>query len=72
MWDAWKNGDRKASVALIPDETVDALVVHGPPEACADHVRRFVANGVTTPLLAILPFGIDQQKAVRDLAPLLR
>src|SRR5580658_5020890 len=29
MWKAWKAGDRKAALAAIPDEVVDALVLHG-------------------------------------------
>ena len=32
MWDAWAAGDRKARCAAIPDEVVDALIVHGTPE----------------------------------------
>jgi probable F420-dependent oxidoreductase len=70
MWRLWKEGDRKAATAAIPDEVVDALIVHGSPEACREHIERYVANGVTTPALAVLPFpGIDQRQAVRDLAP---
>src|SRR5439155_14360237 len=69
MWDAWKAGDRKAAVAAIPDEVVDELIVHGSPEACRAHVRRYLDNGVTTTALAILPFGIDPRQAMRDLAP---
>jgi probable F420-dependent oxidoreductase len=70
MWAHWKEGDRKAALEAIPDSLVDQLIVHGPPEACREHVQRYVANGVTTPALAILPFpGIDQVQAVRDLAP---
>jgi probable F420-dependent oxidoreductase len=69
MWDAWKAGDRKGATAAIPDEVVDDLIVHGSPEACRDHVARYIANGVTTTALAILPFGIDNRQAMRDLAP---
>ena len=69
MWDAWQAGDRKAATAAIPDEVVDELVIHGSPETCRAHIARYVANGVTTPALAILPFGVDQRQAVRDLAP---
>jgi probable F420-dependent oxidoreductase len=69
MWDAWKAGDRKAALAAIPDDVVDDLVVHGTPEQCRAHVQRYVDNGVTTPALAILPFGIDPLQAARDLAP---
>ena len=45
------------------------LIVHGSPEACKEHIGRYVANGVTTPALAVLPFGVDQRQAIRDLAP---
>ena len=69
MWRLWKEGDRKAALAAIPDEVVDELIVWGPPERCREHVQRYVDNGVTTPALALLPFGFDLRQAVRDLAP---
>lgn len=69
MWDHWAAGDRQAALAAIPDELVDTLIVHGSPEECRDHIARYQDNGVTTPALAILPFGIDQRQAIRDLAP---
>ena len=69
MWDAWQAKDRKAALDAIPDELVDELIVHGSPEACRAHVQRYIDNGVTTPALAILPFGIDPRQALRDLAP---
>ena len=69
MWDAWKAGDRKAALAAIPDEVVDALIVHGSPEECRRHVQRYVDNGVTVPVLAVLPGGDDLASAVEGLAP---
>jgi probable F420-dependent oxidoreductase len=69
MWRAWEAGDRKAALAAIPDEVVDELVVHGPPERCRDHVRRYLDAGVTTPVLALLPTGGDVRQAVRSLGP---
>jgi len=70
MWDHWKAGDRKAALEAIPTSVVDELIVHGSPEACREHISRYVANGVSTPALALLPFpGIDQRQALRDLAP---
>lgn len=68
MWDAWAAGDRKAALEAIPDSLVDELIVHGSPEECREHVARYVENGVTCPALALLPFGIDPQQAIRDLA----
>ena len=69
MWRLWKEGDRQAALAAIPDSLVDDLIVWGSPEACREHIQRYVDNGVTTPALALLPFGIDARQAVRDLAP---
>jgi probable F420-dependent oxidoreductase len=69
MWDAWAAGDRAGALTHIPDELVDTLIVHGSPEACREHIGRYQANGITTPALAVLPFGVDQRQAIRDLAP---
>ena len=69
MWELWAAGDRKAALEAIPDSLVDELIVWGTPEACREHIGRYVDSGVTTPALAILPFGLDQRQAIRDLAP---
>ncbi len=69
MWTAWRSGDRKAALAAIPDDVVDALVVHGSAEECRAHVQRYVDNGVTIPVLAVLPGGDDLATAVENLAP---
>ena len=69
MWEAWRAGDRKAALAAIPDQVVDDLIVHGSPDECREHIGRYVANGVTTAALAVMPFGIDPRQAIRDLAP---
>jgi probable F420-dependent oxidoreductase len=70
MWERWSDGDRQGALAEIPDEVVDALIVHGSAEACREHIQRYVDAGVSTPVLAVLPFpGIDPLQAARDLAP---
>jgi probable F420-dependent oxidoreductase len=69
MWEAWRAGDRKAATAAIPDEVVDALIVHGSPASCREQIGRYMANGVTTAALAPLAFRIDPRQAMRDLAP---
>lgn len=55
LWEKWAAGDRRGASASIPDEVIDALVVHGSPERCAGHVARYVAAGVGTPAIALLP-----------------
>ncbi|MEM7408928.1 MAG: LLM class F420-dependent oxidoreductase [Myxococcota bacterium] len=69
MWTKWKEGDRKGAAASIPDEVVDAIVVHGPPEKCREHIQQYVENGVDTPMIGLLPMGVDPIQASRDLAP---
>jgi probable F420-dependent oxidoreductase len=69
MWTAWRTGDRKAALAAIPDEVVDDLIVHGPAAKCRETIQRYVDNGVTVPVLAVLPIGVDLRQAVRQLAP---
>jgi probable F420-dependent oxidoreductase len=69
MWQRWQDGDRKGALDAIPDSLVDELIVHGSPEACRAHIQRYVDNGVTCPVVALLPFGFDVRQAVRDLAP---
>ena len=72
MWDAWNAGERRRAVEAVPDELVDALFVHGPPESCVEQIQHFVDAGVTTPLLSIMSFGGDQadlRQALRDLSP---
>ncbi|MGW1062544.1 LLM class F420-dependent oxidoreductase [Micromonospora rubida] len=55
MWRAWAAGDRRGAGAAVPDEVVDALVLHGSPEHCRDQVRRYADAGVDVPVLALLP-----------------
>lgn len=69
MWERWGAGDRKGAAAAIPDRVVDDLVIHGTPEQCREHIARYVAAGVDTPVLALLPLGVDPLRAARELAP---
>jgi len=55
MHAAWAAGDRAGAAAAIPDEVVDALVLHGTPESCRSQVQAYADAGVKTPVLALLP-----------------
>jgi probable F420-dependent oxidoreductase len=68
MREAWSRGDRGAAAAAIPDPVIDDLFVHGPPQACRDHLDRFAAAGVTTLLLEVLPGVVEPVAALRELA----
>jgi probable F420-dependent oxidoreductase len=69
MWAAWKAGDRKAALDAIPDEVVDDLVLHGPPESVRRQVQAYLDAGVTTSTLLVLGIGLDLRQAIRALAP---
>lgn len=55
VWRAWAAGDRRGATAAVPDDLVDALVMHGPPEQCRNLVEEYVKAGVGIPILALLP-----------------
>jgi probable F420-dependent oxidoreductase len=55
MHEAWAAGDRAGAAAAVPDDVVDALVVHGSPEQCRARVQEYAGAGVTTPVMALLP-----------------
>lgn len=71
MWEAWRAGDRARALEEIPDSVVDDLVVHGSAAACRAQIEAYVAAGVTTTALAILPLDpeLDHAAARRALAP---
>jgi alkanesulfonate monooxygenase SsuD/methylene tetrahydromethanopterin reductase-like flavin-dependent oxidoreductase (luciferase family) len=70
MQEAWAAGDRAGAVKAIPDEVVDALVVHGDAATCRARIQEYVDNGLDTPVLAPIPGGdVPIEQAVRDLAP---
>jgi alkanesulfonate monooxygenase SsuD/methylene tetrahydromethanopterin reductase-like flavin-dependent oxidoreductase (luciferase family) len=69
MQQKWADGDRQGALAAIPDKLVDALIVHGPPEACRERIQAYVEAGVTTPVLALLPVNVSPADAIEALAP---
>jgi probable F420-dependent oxidoreductase len=70
MHEAWAAGDRRGAAAAVPDEVVDALVLHGSPESVRDQVQSYADAGVSTPVLALLPApDLDLAEAVRRLGP---
>ena len=71
MHAAWAAGDRAGAAAAVPDDVVDELVLHGPPERCREQVQAYVAAGVRTPVLMLLPTpaGPADLDLLRALAP---
>jgi probable F420-dependent oxidoreductase len=69
--DAWKKRDRKAGLAAISDELVDALVITGSPGECAERVASFREAGLDTPVLQFLHPQLSRdaiKKGLFDLA----
>ena len=71
MHRAWAHGDRKGAAAAVPDDVVDALVVHGSPTSCREQVQAYADAGVDTPVLALLPTpaGAASHDLLRALGP---
>jgi probable F420-dependent oxidoreductase len=67
MWDAWAAGDRKRALATIDDRTVDELFVFGSAERCREQIQAYVEAGVTTPVVMIMPWGIDELEGLEAL-----
>ena len=69
-WGLWAEGDRKGSLAAIPESVIDELIISGSIDQCRDHLGRFFDNGVTTASLSIMPFpGVNVHEAIDGLAP---
>jgi probable F420-dependent oxidoreductase len=70
VWEAWAAGDRKAALAAVPNDLVDALVLHGTPAQVRAKVRAYVEAGVRTPVMALVPApGTELSAAVTALGP---
>lgn len=68
--EAWAARDRRGAVAAIPDDLVDQLIVHGDPQACRERVAEYQAQGLDTPVIALVPApGIEPAVVVPLLAP---
>lgn len=75
MTEAWRAGDRRGALALIPDRVIDDLLVIGTPAQCRRRIEEYMDNGVTTPVLNFFPVGAPEAigqgsiAALRALAP---
>jgi probable F420-dependent oxidoreductase len=51
MLDAWDARDREKAAAEAPWEAIEQMFVFGSPEQMKERLERFVAGGITTPIL---------------------
>lgn len=76
MLQAWQSGERSQALGLVPEAVVDDIFVFGSPQACRDKIRAYCDNGITTPIINIIPTSRDPQGQreqclawLKDLAP---
>jgi probable F420-dependent oxidoreductase len=55
----WDAGDRKGALAAVPERAIDDLAVIGTPDECRERLRRYVANGVSVPILNFMNLESD-------------
>jgi probable F420-dependent oxidoreductase len=55
MKNAWDAGDRQAAVGLVPEKVVDDIFVFGSPDECKDKIEAYRDNGISTPVINIIP-----------------
>ena len=72
MHEAWDAGNRRAALEAVPDQIIDELGVFGTPEECRAHVARFVANGVTIPVLNFMNVETEPAKRGEESWAMLR
>jgi probable F420-dependent oxidoreductase len=76
MMKAWQAGERQQAMGLVPADVVEDIFVYGSPEACRDKIQAYCENGITTPIINIIPTAREPEaqreqslKWLRDLAP---
>ncbi len=76
MMEAWTAGDRRGALPLVPEQVIDDVLVYGDRQQCLDKIESYCRNGVTTPVINIIPTSQDPKQqaaqslaAVRELAP---
>jgi len=62
----WDAGDRRAALAAVPERAIDELAVLGTPEQCRETLRRYIANGVTVPVLNFMSLETDESARAEE------
>jgi alkanesulfonate monooxygenase SsuD/methylene tetrahydromethanopterin reductase-like flavin-dependent oxidoreductase (luciferase family) len=68
----WDAGDRRGALAAVPERAIDDLAVLGTPDECRDKVARYVANGVTVPILNFMNLETDPAARAAESRAMLR
>ena len=59
MTEAWKAGDRQEALRLVPDEVIDDVLIIGDRKHVQDRIEEYRQNGVTVPMVAIVPAAMN-------------
>ena len=55
MMKAWQAGERQRAVGLVPSRIVEEIFVYGSADACRGKIQAYCENGITTPIMNIIP-----------------
>jgi probable F420-dependent oxidoreductase len=66
MATAWQSGDRDGSLASVPGDLLDDLLIIGDAQGCARKIQRFRDAGVDVPVLAVLQCGDGSPAALAE------
>lgn len=72
MQEFWDAGNRRGALEAVPDTIIYELGVFGTPDECRAHVERFVANGVTIPVLNFMNVETEPAKRAEESWEMLR
>jgi len=72
MMQAWQAGDRQQALGLVPEKVVDDLFVFGSRIEMLDKIEAYCKNGITTPILNIVPTARDPRDQAEETIAALR
>jgi hypothetical protein len=66
MMRAWQAGERQQALGLVPEKVVDDLFVFGSRNEMLDKIEAYCKNGITTPILNIVPTSREADAQARE------
>ena len=69
MVEAWAAKDREAAIAAAPWELIEQTFIFGSPEQMRERLERFVAGGITLPILTPITSPEGLGELIDSLAP---
>ncbi len=66
---AWRDGDRKLALSLVPDQLLREIFIFGDPPAMKERLAEFAARGITTLVLAPVAPAEALPELIDALAP---